>query len=415
MADLAKDAALDGRLVIWEECARDGAQARTLLSAEQRVEIARASGALFGSDGPRHVIFAAGFPSVCPQEFDVVRELVARVDNCTLATHGRATEADIMLGIRSLRGAAHGRVTFFVPVSSKFCSALGLGSPQRVRAFALDRLAFALDHADGLPVDVALADTARAEPEFVADLAMALGECGTSIVKLCDSAGVWYPNQCRAFVQQVLSRTQGHAVLGVHHHNDLGFAAANNLAAIELGIRIVASSWLGLGERAGLAATEQMIFSLAYEPHTLEQRLGHPADFWSSAPRLNGLVPLARRVSEALNIPRRSTDPVVGTGVNQISTGTPFRASSVVQPFDPDAALGVPRELVLTQLANRGIIAAVADELGFDSLSTDELDRLLAWVKSEAYRTGHAIVPKSRFVAHLQAVRRDRSAGATAG
>ena len=53
-----------GRVVIWEEIARDGAQAKTLLSANDRLEIAQIQSSIFGAHGASHLVFAVGFPAV---------------------------------------------------------------------------------------------------------------------------------------------------------------------------------------------------------------------------------------------------------------------------------------------------------------------------------------------------------------
>ena len=71
--------------MLWEEIARDGAQAKTLLSAQQRVDLARAHAAMFGSDGSSHLVFAAGFPSVCEEEFAAVRQVAQEVRECSVA------------------------------------------------------------------------------------------------------------------------------------------------------------------------------------------------------------------------------------------------------------------------------------------------------------------------------------------
>jgi 2-isopropylmalate synthase len=69
VVDHVRESAAAGRVVLWEEVARDGAQGKTLMTADIRVEVANATGALFGSDGARQVVFAAGFPAVCREEF----------------------------------------------------------------------------------------------------------------------------------------------------------------------------------------------------------------------------------------------------------------------------------------------------------------------------------------------------------
>ncbi|MFH9728567.1 hypothetical protein ACH4M4_37320 [Streptomyces sp. NPDC017254] len=68
--DVVRESAGAGRVVLWEESARDGAQAKTLMTPGFRVTLAREMGRMFGTDGPRHVVFAAGFPAVCGEEFE---------------------------------------------------------------------------------------------------------------------------------------------------------------------------------------------------------------------------------------------------------------------------------------------------------------------------------------------------------
>ncbi|MCZ9343300.1 2-isopropylmalate synthase, partial [Streptomyces sp. TRM76130] len=65
---------------MWEESARDGAQAKTLMTPRFRVRLAQETGRVFGDDGPRHVVFAAGFPAVCAEEFEAVRQVAAEAE-----------------------------------------------------------------------------------------------------------------------------------------------------------------------------------------------------------------------------------------------------------------------------------------------------------------------------------------------
>ena len=75
---------------------------------------------------------------------------------------------------------------------------------------------------------------------------MALSSAGASIIKLCDTVGGYYPNACRRFFETLSARLAGaDVVLGVHLHNDLGFALSNNLEAIRAGIRLQFSSEIG--------------------------------------------------------------------------------------------------------------------------------------------------------------------------
>lgn len=402
--DRPKEAASRGRLVIWEESARDGAQAKTIMNGQQRARVARETGDIFGDDGPGHVIFAAGFPAVGPDEIQAMRVLAESVDNVSLASHGRATRHDVDLGLTALRNAAHPRVTFWIPVSDAVSRAIGFPSREVALDRGLDCLAYALDAGGGIPIDVALTDAPAGDPQYVANAVAAVSDAGASIVKICDSVGRFFPRHTAEFMQKLFAdSSMRDAVVGVHLHNDLGFALANNLEAVANGVRVVASSWIGLGERNGLAASEQLIFALSGTVASLPSVLGGPADLWETSPDLRRIVPIADMVSRITGVTLKVTDAISGTGVNAISTGTPFLDRDVFRPFDPMEVLGVEPRIEVTQLASKRVLQAVAAERDM-VLSDDELDAAMGWVKSEAYARNVSIIDKRELFAFLAGI-----------
>jgi hypothetical protein len=56
------------------------------------------------------------------------------------------------------------------------------------------------------------------------------------------------------------------------------------------------------------------------------------------------LKKLLLKVSEYTGVDLKVTDPIVGTGVNSISTGTPFVDTKSFQPFDPKAVLDINKK-----------------------------------------------------------------------
>ena len=251
-----------------------------------------------------------------------------------------------------------------------------------------------------MAVDSSLVDVTRADPGFVADLAEALTEEGVTVIKMCDTLGMSFPLQSSTFYTMIKARVSENVVLGVHNHNDLGFGLANNIEAIRAGINVVASSWLGLAERCGLATTEQLLFALSYAPQRIVELLGCARDLWLTPPNLTCLNPIAQRVSEITGTPLKITDPVVGTSINTISTGTPFVSPDAFQPFDPETTLGVGRTIFLTQLASARVISAVGDDMGY-SLTQNQIAAALRWVKTQAYHSGRAVLPRAEFRAFL--------------
>ncbi len=403
MKDPVREAALAGRLVIWEESARDGAQGKTLMTGPQRVALARATGELFGEHGPNHVIFGAGFPAIAPEECEIVRQLAAEVDNCSLAPLVRGRRDDVDLGLRAMEGARHGRVAILIPVSEPACDLVGI-TPHFAIDYAIQLARYALDRAgDRLAIDITMGDATRADPQFVAESALRLYEEGISLCIPCDSVGLLYPRDSFQFHRTMYEQLPPEVLVGTHLHNDLGFGLANNLEAIRAGARVVSTSWLGLGERNGLCPTEQLLFALAFEPERLSDRLGHDASkLWLTPPNLKGLVPIAQQVSRDTGVPLKMTDAIVGPGVNSISTGTPFLNPHVMHPFDPEAVLGVERSIVATHLASARVIEALAQEMNIP-VDRERVKAAVHWIKSEAYRRGTAVIPKEELARFLAA------------
>lgn len=129
-------------------------------------------------------------------------------------------------------------------------------------------------------------------------------------------------------------------------------------------MRVAACSWLGMAERSGMVATEQLLFLLGHDPDKAAQVLGRDAEPWWTAPDLTRLPGIARMVSAETGVPLTVTTPVVGTGVATISTATPFTRPRTFQPYDPELHLGLAPTVVLTHLASRRVLRAVAERLG---------------------------------------------------
>ena len=400
MRDLIHESMSVGHLAIWEEITRDGAQAETILTGEQRVKIARQMCDLFGGQAHHHLIFAAGYPSLCKEEFEAIRQLVAEVDTCYLATHGRVTKGDIDLGLEAMRGVKYGRVSFALPVSDRGCEVMMHMTKEAAMQQAVEMARYALDKSGGIPIDVAFGVATHVDPGFLAESADRLCEEGACTIKICDSTGELFPLEAQNLFRGIMERKSECTFIGAHLHNDFGLALANTLEAVRLGVRLAACSWLGLGERAGLPATEQLLFALGHEPATLPRRMGISAPLWRQSPDLTHLVPIARQVSQMLEAPLRLTDPVVGLNMNHIVTGAYFNNPQAFKPFDPQAVLGVPPQLLLTHLANHDIVAAVAQDLGY-TLDKERTKAALAWVKAYAFQHGRSLIPLDAFRAYL--------------
>ncbi|MGW2400194.1 2-isopropylmalate synthase [Kitasatospora sp. NPDC001664] len=407
--DLIRESARAGRVVLWEESARDGAQAKTLMSADFRVRLAVEQGRMFGADGPRHVVFAAGFPAVCGEEYEAVRRVAAEAEgSVSVAAVCRGRTADVRQAVASVRGSAHARVMVVVPASEAMARVMTRQSARTALESAAELVKQARDVDASVAVDLCFADAARADHALMAAQAGELTAAGASTVVLADTVGRQLPTEASEMFTAVAAGAGPDVVLATHLHNDLGLGLANTVEALRTGVRVVSASWLGLAERSGLPATEQLLLLLAHDPARAATLLGTDAPAWWTTPDLTALPRLARAVAEHTGHPLTVTMPVVGTGVGTISTGTPFVDPRLFQPYDHERVLGTAPHVVLTHLANARVVQAVATRLGH-RLDEERARTAMAWAKARVYRTGRAVVEDEAFAAYLDGLQSDGS------
>ena len=386
------------RFVFWEEIARDGAQAKTILTGKQRAEIANYQSKIFGENAPDHLVFAAGFVSIAPQEVEAIKVVADEVDNCYLAVNCRSVKNEIIDSLDSLKNAKYPRVAFVLPTIERMCRLMLHKPVIEVLEYGLELAKYALDISNGVPIDVQLALAYEADPNLIAEYASKFTELGIATVGLGDSMGKIYPNEIKEYNRVLLKNSSSDCAFAPHLHNDLGLAVENTIQGVKQGITFACSSWLGLAERNGLGRTELLTFLLSYEKEKLKQRFGFDGEnLFLSEPNLKLLNPIAKLVSEYTGHALSLTDPIVGTGLNSISTGTPFIDTISFQPFDPKKVLNVDKEVFVTQLANRRVIIEVGKQYGY-TFSKENIYEILSIIKERAYRIDRAIIPKNELI-----------------
>lgn len=122
---------------------------------------------------------------------------------------------------------------------------------------------FAVKHS--LPVMFVTEDTTRAHPAMLKRLYRAAIECGAYRITLADTVGHSTPYgvcQLVRFIRNDVLQGDPNIKIDWHGHNDRGLAVANSLAALEAGADCVQGSILGIGERVGNAALDQILVNL---------------------------------------------------------------------------------------------------------------------------------------------------------
>jgi 2-isopropylmalate synthase len=173
------------------------------------------------------------------------------------------------------------------------------------------RKAITFARREGLEVAFVTEDTTRSAPGDLERLFRTAVDAGASRLVLCDTVGHATPEGARALVSWTrrLLEGWGHPEVRLewHGHNDRGLALASALAALGAGASRAHGCGLGLGERAGNVPLELLLLNI--------RLLG-----WGAG-NLRGLVPYARRVSEALGLPVPRNHPLVGEDAFRTATG----------------------------------------------------------------------------------------------
>ena len=172
----------------------------------------------------------------------------------------------------------------------------------------------------GLGATFVTEDTVRSKPDTLRRLFSAAIEEGATCLILCDTVGHATPDGARNLVRWTLRLLRE---LGVedrvkvdwHGHNDRGLALVNALAAAEAGAHRLHGTMLGIGERVGNTALDQLLVNL--------RLIG------ADERDLSGLYELARLVSAATETPIPVNYPVLGDDAFRTATGV--HAAAVIK------------------------------------------------------------------------------------
>jgi len=266
------------RITILDTTLRDGEQSPGIaLAPDEKVEIAHALDAL-GVD-----VIEAGFAASSPGDFEGVRAVAAAVSRPTVASLSRTRHDDLDAAVEAL-AVASGRTRVHIvlatsPIHMEF--KLGL-EPDEVLEHARDSVKYVGGRVD--EVEFACEDATRSDPVFVAEVCRAAIEAGATTINLPDTVGYSLPDEYAAFVAAVrrLCPELEQVAVAVHCHDDLGLAVANTLAGVGAGASQVECTVNGIGERAGVAALEEVAMALrvradayGYETGIDVGRIGH--------------------------------------------------------------------------------------------------------------------------------------------
>ncbi|TYO96256.1 homocitrate synthase [Desulfallas thermosapovorans] len=240
------------------------------------------------------------------------------------------------------------------------------------REWVLEHMVKAVEFAkkEGMYVSVNAEDASRSDLDFLVQYARAAKEAGADRLRYCDTVGILDPFTTYNNIKYILENVD--IDVEMHTHNDFGMATANALAGVAAGARWIGVTVMGLGERAGNSALEEVVMALK---HLYKVDLGFKTEMFRE---------VAEYVSHASGRELPAWKAIVGSNMFAHESGIhadgALKNPKTYEPFMPEE-VGLERQIVVGKHSGTAAIKAKYAEYGI-RLSEHQAEELLPKIRS---------------------------------
>ncbi|MBO8169176.1 MAG: homocitrate synthase [Thermoanaerobacteraceae bacterium] len=348
-------------VIIVDTTLRDGEQtAGVVFANREKIRIAK----MLDQIGVHQI--EAGIPVMGGDEKEAIKQIVDARLNASIMGWNRAVISDIKHSLDcGVDAVAISISTSDIHIKYKLKS---------TREQVLKNMVKATEFAKkkGLYVSVNAEDASRTDMDFLIRFATEAKNAGADRIRYCDTIGILTPFETYKRVKHLIENIQ--MDVEMHMHNDFGMATANTFAGIQAGATHAGVTVVGLGERAGNAALEEVVMALKYLDNT-------DLDFETDRFR-----ELAEYVSRASGRELPAWKAIVGENMFAHESGIhadgALKNPLTYEVFKPEE-VGLERQIVIGKHSGTKAIIAKFHEYGIH-LTDEEAVEMLARVRNAA-------------------------------
>lgn len=224
----------------------------------------------------------------------------------------------------------------------------------------------------GLYVSANAEDASRSDLDFLIHYAKEAKAAGADRLRYCDTVGILDPFITYEYISRI--RDSVDIEIEMHTHNDFGMATANALSGVKAGANYVGVTVMGLGERAGNSALEEVVMSLK---HLYDIDLGFKTEQF---------VEVAEYVSRASGRELPAWKAIVGSNMFAHESGIhadgALKNPKTYEAFQPEE-VGLERQIVVGKHSGSASLRAKFAEYGI-MLTRHQAEELLPKVRAAA-------------------------------
>ncbi len=359
------------KLTIYDTTLRDGSQTEGLaLSIEDKLRIALLLDRL-GVD-----FIEGGWPGANPKDNEFFRQVRGLkhsqlVAFCSTRKAGLRASADPML-VPILAAQTQWVTIFGKSWDLHVLEGLRTTLDENL-AMIQDTIGFLRSHDRQVIYDAEhWFDGFKHNPDYALSTLKMAALSGAEWLVLCDTNGGSLTHEVSAIVSEVkrfLTKEGLNIPLGIHTHNDCELAVSNTIGGVSAGCQMVQGTMNGYGERCGNA-------NLCSAIPVLQLKLGHDC---LPPGRLALLTPIAREISEIVNLAPNEHAPFVGMSAfahkGGIHVSAVERNPATYEHISPEV-VGNHRRIVISEQSGLSNVLAKARVFGIELQKEESKDIL---------------------------------------